>query len=579
VITDATGSFSITGSYMCPSASSELYIVATGGNPGLGPSTNNNALTLMAALGPCSLHGGQYTLDPNSFISISEVTTVASVYALRGFMSAGSTVVGTSATNAKGLANAFALVNNLVDSSKGAALATTPAGNGTAPQAALNTLADVIATCVNSDGTGAACNALFAAASPSGGSVPTDTVQAVYNIASNPISNVSALYGLVPAAAPFQPTLAAAPNDWILAMTYLGGSPTNAVNYNSSSGLAIDADGSLWLLSSPFAGPANVLKFGNDGTLLSGAGGYAGGALGESAGIAIDPSGNGWVVGLSNANVVKLGSDGTVLSGADGYTGGGLSAPMAIAIDGNGNAWVSDSHSQALIKLSSTGTILSGSAGYSVPLGVGGIGIDRSGNVWGAENGTTLFEVNSVGGLISPAGGYSTGGVFSQQIGFDFAGDVWTNTAAQYTVAAKLNATGSLLSPAGGYATCTPPYAPTIAGRSCYWNYGQQFALDGAGHLWITGDTITSLGGRVPSIMYSQGIAELSNGGVIRSGAVGYTGGISFEPFGVGVDSGGDVWFESNGVTASLVEFVGAGTPVVTPFSVGVRDGTLGNRP
>jgi hypothetical protein len=214
-----------------------------------------------------------------------------------------------------------------------------------------------------------------------------------------------------------------------------------------------------------------------------------------------------------------------------------------------------------------------------VPLGVGGIAIDRSGNVWGAENGTTLFEVNSGGSLISPAGGYTTGGVFSQQIGFDFAGDVWTNTAAQYTVATKLDASGSVLSPTGGYVTCTPPYAPTTAGRSCYWSYGQQFALDGAGHLWITGDTITSQGLRMPNVMFFPGIAELSNAGVIRSGAAGYTGGVSFVPFGIGVDSSGDVWFESNGYAASLVEFVGAGTPVVTPFSVGVRDGTLGNRP
>ena len=86
VVTDAAGSFAITGDYTCPSSSSQLYIVATGGNPGLGPGTNNAAIALMAALGPCNLHGGEYTLDPNSFIWINEVTTVASVYALAAFM-------------------------------------------------------------------------------------------------------------------------------------------------------------------------------------------------------------------------------------------------------------------------------------------------------------------------------------------------------------------------------------------------------------------------------------------------------------------------------------------------------------
>ena len=65
VMTDATGAFSITGDYTCPTSTSQLYIVATGGNPGLAPGTNNPAIAMMSALGPCTLHGGQLTLDPN----------------------------------------------------------------------------------------------------------------------------------------------------------------------------------------------------------------------------------------------------------------------------------------------------------------------------------------------------------------------------------------------------------------------------------------------------------------------------------------------------------------------------------
>jgi len=38
IVTDSSGSFSITAQYQCPSSSSQLYIVATGGNPGLGSS-------------------------------------------------------------------------------------------------------------------------------------------------------------------------------------------------------------------------------------------------------------------------------------------------------------------------------------------------------------------------------------------------------------------------------------------------------------------------------------------------------------------------------------------------------------
>src|SRR3984957_13130725 len=86
VTSDASGSFSITGDYTCPSSTSQLYLVAMGGNPGLAAGTNNAASVLMAALGPCSLHGGQLTLDPNLFISINEVTTVASVFLLAPFL-------------------------------------------------------------------------------------------------------------------------------------------------------------------------------------------------------------------------------------------------------------------------------------------------------------------------------------------------------------------------------------------------------------------------------------------------------------------------------------------------------------
>src|ERR1700753_2236499 len=43
------GASSITGDYSCPSATSQVYLVATQGNPGLGSGGNNPALAMMAA--------------------------------------------------------------------------------------------------------------------------------------------------------------------------------------------------------------------------------------------------------------------------------------------------------------------------------------------------------------------------------------------------------------------------------------------------------------------------------------------------------------------------------------------------
>jgi hypothetical protein len=81
VTSGAGGAFSITGKYACgfdangnaiSGGSNQVYIVATGGNPGGLPNGSSNAaLAMMAALGPCS------NLTSGTFLFIDEVTTVA----------------------------------------------------------------------------------------------------------------------------------------------------------------------------------------------------------------------------------------------------------------------------------------------------------------------------------------------------------------------------------------------------------------------------------------------------------------------------------------------------------------------
>ncbi|CAN5716318.1 hypothetical protein BH10ACI4_BH10ACI4_37080 [soil metagenome] len=579
VITDAGGGFTITGQYACPSSSSQLYIVATGGNPGLAPGTENPALALMTALGPCSLHGGQYTLDPNSFLSINEVTTVASVYALAPFMGADAAHIGASSTNAIGLANAFRLVKNLVDTTAGTALAATPAGNGVAPQTATNTLGNILASCVNSDGAGSPCTALFTAATPAGGTAPQDTIQATINIVRNPIHNVTTLYGLAGAIAPFQPTLPDVPNDWILAVTY------SAPGLAGTS-MAIDASGHAWIANSPYGGPYSVTELDSDGAVLSGANGYTGGGLSLPTSIAIDPSGNAWVTGTGNGNVVKFSSSGTVLSGANGYTGGGLSLPESIALDGQGNAWVVDvggdnTTGNHLIKLDANGAILSGATGIptggSHPLlGLSGVGIDRAGNAWvGNANEQTVAKFSNDGTLLSGSG-YALPGLYPITVAFDAAGDAWVNSLNVPNFG-KLDSTGSQLSPSGGYKNCT---APGLVGNlivSCFWWSPAAFAIDGAGNVWAESAIETKVNGRVPNPTYTYAVSELTPSGTVVSGSIGYTGGASRTARAIAVDGSGNVWILATNGT--VTEFVGAATPVVTPFSTGVLNGTLGSWP
>jgi len=127
-------------------------------------------------------------------VVVNEVTTVGSVAALAAFYASGGNV-GVSSTNSTGLANAFGtggqLVNMTVGTSPGASL---PAGLSI-PAAKINTLADILNSCTATSG-GAACTSLLTTAAFAGGSTPSDTLDAVYDILRSPANNVKALYAL-----------------------------------------------------------------------------------------------------------------------------------------------------------------------------------------------------------------------------------------------------------------------------------------------------------------------------------------------------------------------------------------------
>ena len=143
----------------------------------------------------------------------------------------------------------------------------------------------------------------------------------------------------------------------------------------------------------------------------------------------------------------------------------------------------------------------------------------------------------------------------------------------------KLNSSGMQLSPAGGFPNCISPGLVGNLVTNCIWWLPDAFALDGAGNVWGVEAWLTMVGGMVANTKLSNAVSELSNTGTLLSGANGYeyTGlGNSVSITSVAVDGGGNVWLHWG---ATLKELVGAATPVVTPFSLGVKNGTLGQRP
>jgi streptogramin lyase len=568
VTSDASGNFSITGDYTCPSSTSQLYIVGTGGNPGLSPGTNNAASVLMTALGPCTLYGSQYTLNPNSFIFINEATTVASVYALAPFMTPGTTQVGTSSTNTLGLANAFLSVQNLVNTTTGAPLATTPAGNGIVPQAELDTLANILASCVNSNGVSSTCASLQAASTPAGGTAPTNVLQAIYNIATNPASQIAALYALASATVPYQPTLSAAPHDWTVALNYTGGGLSGPV------AVSIDSLGDVWIANDN----SSVIKLSSNGVILSGLAGFTGGGINRPRGMAIDLSDNAWVANFFGNSVTKLSNSGSILSGTNGFTNGisGVNGPTFVAIDGTGNAWITNSSSPSLTvtKLAGDGSLIAASISPCVTAstcqldGPRQIAIDASEDVWIANSNPgpgAVAELNGGGTVLSGQDGFTNGTSDAGFIAFDHSGSAWViNTTGDGI--AKLDSSGALLD------SVNPPGLSEPFG----------IAIDGSGNAWINDNP-------------SAAVFELSNNLAILSGALGYVDATPVPPiqgctppsnprcivprntYAIAVDGSGNVWVANS--DPSISQFIGVATPVVTPLSLGVKNNNLGARP
>jgi len=273
VSTDANGNFNLTGAYACPSSSAQVYLLATGGNPGLSSAVDNSELALMTAIGSCG------SLSSTTFLQVNEVTTVAATAALAGFIVSG-TDVGSGSGDASALAAAMTLAMELANSSTGATPGVGVPAGASVPSTKINTLADVVASCVNTSGgvagDGSACGTLFSLTTPAGGSAPSDTISALAKLMAIPAMNTTALYSLTVPSSPFQPQLSSAPVDFAIvtggaapgagltvssdslsfAQTYVGSPAASlALTVNNSGATAIGLTGIT------LAGPMSVSDF------------------------------------------------------------------------------------------------------------------------------------------------------------------------------------------------------------------------------------------------------------------------------------------------------------------------------
>jgi len=524
VTTNSIGAFSISSDYTC-STGQQLYLYAVGGNPGAGA---NSAAGMLAAIGDCS------TISSGTYVTINEVSTVATAYALAGFATDATHISSSGTTLAStGIKNAFANVTNLETLSTGVALATTPVAqgaNGIVPQTKLNSLANILAACVNTNGpTMGNCPTLLNTATSNGtntGTVPTDTATAAIYIAQNPGANMTTLYGLTTPNQVFGPALTVQPNDFTVSISFTGG------GLNDPDQIIIDASGNAWITNTS---NNSLSEFSALGTPFSGSP-YTGGGLNSPEYLAIDTSGNVWVGNNGNSSFSKFNSSGGPVSGASGYTGGGMQYATGVAIDATGNVWIA-SYGGGLSKFNSSGTPLHSSAylGGGLSL-VYAIAIDASGNVWAGNTGNYSVSKFNSSGIASSAAGYPASAV-PDALALDSSGNVWTGSWAGNTSVypiSELNSSGGFIS--------------TYTGSGLKGSKG--LAVDGANNIWV-------------SNWSNSNLSEFNSAGTAIS-ASGYNG-ICDLCESVAIDGSGDVWAVNNS-NNTTVEVIGAGTPVVTPI-------------
>jgi len=650
VTTDQNGGFNFTGDYTCP-ASNLVYLTAAGGNPGLGSGLSNPTITLMAALGSCS------TLKANAgttFIQVNEVSTVAAIWALQQFASSTGTAlsgssttpsesIGTSATNLQGLSNAMAMANVLVNLATGLSPGSNTSGNQSNVEYwQINTIADILATCVNSNGVSTgptnptACYTLF---NNTGGA--TDTFQAALYMAKNPTANVATLTALSTSTAPFQPTNTTT-NDFTIGVSFNTGT-------TKSRWVALDQFGDAWVTSSA----GSVYEFDATGNIIATKTNFLVGTTSTNITtayeVAIDTANNPWFTDNGAAYIFEeVGSTSQGIAGTGtgtGYSTSTISAstyPEGIAIDGTNDIFASIS-SAGIAKLASGGTAVSndGVIGAS-PFQ---IAIDLSNNTL-SHGGSFIYTLNSAGcassigvngGVAGSSGGGSIGMAYTSGvsgltpisaigdtgctgattqvatntitgtnagtyymssspfgIAFDHGNNMWivnqnytktTTGGAHYSLtkvaAQNYAAEGSTLSAANdaaGFANFTPIPGPAGGLNTPYY-----LAMDGASAAWVANAS-------------GAGVSAFTNTGANISPATGFSGGSytssttnctngtvtcarSYNAArGIGVDGSGNVWVANTGATYITV-LVGPATPTVTPLSLGIQSGTLASQP
>ena len=384
------------------------------------------------------------------------------------------------------------------------------------------------------------------------------------------------------------------------------GSLATAASLLFPSSVAVDSSGNLYIADA-YAG---VIRKVNSSGIISTVGGGGNSGLGDGGpatqaslslptGVAVDKSGNLYIVDAGNGRVRMISASTGVIStfagtGTNGYGGDGgqavnapLGGPRGVAVDSSGNVYIADTFNCLIREVTPNG-VINTVAGTPHACGSGGDGgpatkatlsnpetltVDSSGNLYIADTGNETIRRVSNGTITTIAGTAGKGGfagdggsaaaaLFSTPSGVavDSSGNIYVADTDNNRIRKVVQ--GGNVTTFAGTTTSIGDNGPSTKARL---NRPTGAAVDSAGNLYIADNGEN----RIRKVTLSGTITTLAGNG--QGGNAGNngpaSGAILNSPSGVAVDSAGNVYIADAG--NALVHRVDATTGNISIFAGG----------
>ncbi|WOO42981.1 hypothetical protein [Rubellicoccus peritrichatus] len=360
---------------------------------------------ITAAIGDEILLASAYGNEVPQNVTINEMTTVATAYAFVNFFTESGDIRG----ELLGLEIASGMAANVVNIETGDSsevLLTSPNADQTNALRSTRNLANLISGCVTDEDT---CAELFAVTTPQDGASPSNTLEALINIARNPAESVDDIYSLSQVSQPFLPTLVLPPDAWTIAVK-VNDTGDPSFPFSGTANTVFDDRGYAWINNNTIQGESistmNVIVLKPDGSPSDGINGNppsvvrGGGILGAGFGITRNKiDGSIWIGNFGwggdnpgpggNGSVAHIAADGIAISPSDGLQGG-TDRVQGIIVDDDGNVW-SASYGNNSIVVFLDGKAERSLVAANVGCGPFGLALAADGTVWASTVGGDIF--------------------------------------------------------------------------------------------------------------------------------------------------------------------------------------------